>query len=67
MNKVKNDHHYSGPRSAKFWKRVGKLKDAADHQEIYSLGVALQNLEGQVLRLLSKAEKRKDIEFKRES
>jgi hypothetical protein len=60
-----DDHKYSGQGSARFWIRVGKLKDAADHQELYSLGVALQNLEEQVLRLLLDAEKRKDVEFPR--
>ena len=43
--------HYSGDRSRLFWDMVNSL-DGEDKAEMYSLGVALQNLEGQVLRRL---------------
>lgn len=46
---------YSGKESIEFWDRVNALKDS-DQQELYSLGVALQNLEGQVLNQLENAE-----------
>lgn len=52
----KPDHHYSGDRSASFWKRVGKLNDVGDHSAMYSLGCVLQNLEEYVLRQLRNAE-----------
>jgi len=42
--------HYSGPLSKSFWKKVNNIKRESDRQEIYSLGVALQNFEGYVLR-----------------
>ena len=44
---------YSGRLSIKFWNTVNnEVKDEANKQEIYSLGVALQNLEGYVLKRL---------------
>jgi hypothetical protein len=46
-----------GTNSAEFWDRVKNLNDAADHSTVYALGVALQNMEGQVLLALSNAEK----------
>ncbi len=53
----KEYHHYSGRKSKKFWKRVNKLNERQG--ELYSLGVALQNLEEFVLILLDDAEKDK--------
>jgi hypothetical protein len=44
---------YSGRLSHAFWKRVGALKSG---DVTYALGVALQNLEGQVLRSLENEE-----------
>ena len=41
--------HYSGKISKEFWCLVKKIKSESDHQEIYSLGVALQNMENYVL------------------
>ena len=49
--------HYSNQQSANFWKQVNSLKDESDRQELYSLGVALQNMEGFVLRQLAVAKK----------
>ncbi len=45
---------YSGQRSAEFWNRVNRLDKRQG--ELYSLGVALQNHEGFVLKMLSVAE-----------
>lgn len=44
--------HYSGNASKDFWNIVNAIKDDADRQELYSLGVALQNMEGYVLKQL---------------
>lgn len=46
---------YSGELSREFWARVAKLR-LVERREIYSLGVALQNLEHQVLLGLHNAE-----------
>ncbi len=43
---------YSGTASKNFWETVSQIKDKSDHQEIYSLGVALQNMEDYVLKQL---------------
>ena len=45
---------YAGELSKPFWKLVNSLK-GADQQELYSLGVCLQNLEDYVLRMLKNA------------
>lgn len=47
---------YSGKKSYPFWNRVNAL-NGGNHQELYSLGVALQNLESYVLKSLIEAEK----------
>ncbi len=45
---------YSGKLSVKFWNTVNnEIRNEANRQEIYSLGVALQNLEGYVLKRLN--------------
>ena len=44
---------YSGDLSHEFWDRVNSVKSHADHSALYALGVALQNLEEQVLRRLN--------------
>ncbi len=44
-------HQYSGDRSTPFWEVVNSLK-GSDWNEMYSLGVVLQNVEGDVLRML---------------
>lgn len=46
---------YSGNKSKVFWKRVNKLRKG-DWQEMFSLGVALQNMEQYVLKQLAQAE-----------
>lgn len=51
----KKDYHYSGDNSKAFWERVNALEERWG--ELYALGVALQNLEGQVLRALVDAER----------
>jgi len=50
----KLEHRYSGEKSQPFWDKVNSIsiKNEADRQEIYSLGVALQNHEEYVLRQL---------------
>lgn len=51
---------YSGSLSKKFWKRVNAIPRSGQnttHGEVYSLGVALQNLEVQVLAALRQAER----------
>lgn len=48
---------YSGDKSVKFWHRVNRLPEPR-RSEAYSLGVALQNLEGQVLRTLLNLEQK---------
>ena len=45
---------YSGDLSTEFWGRVNALTDRRD--ELYSCGVLLQNMEGDVLKWLSDAE-----------
>ena len=44
---------YSGEKSTNFWKIVNSIDDECDRQEIYSLGVALQNMEAYVLKQLA--------------
>lgn len=53
MKKIKE--RYSGDKSKNFWKTINNLKIDGNHQELYSLGVALQNFEGYVLRQLENA------------
>jgi hypothetical protein len=45
---------YSGRNSVKFWDRIGKLDKR--HDELYILGVVLQNLEDFTLKQLDLAE-----------
>ena len=52
------ESHYSGNASKPFWGIVHSLKNDADRQELYSLGVALQNHEEHVLRALWQIKKR---------
>lgn len=44
--------HYSGELSRGFWKQVNSLPDFQQAQA-YALGVVLQNVEGDVLRMLA--------------
>ena len=55
---VSVESHYSGKASKQFWDIVNSLKNDADRQELYSLGVALQNHEEYVLRTLWQIKKR---------
>ena len=52
---------YSGRHSEKFWRRVKLLqqKNPRAWYACYALGVALQNLESQVLRTLDESERRR--------
>ena len=43
---------YSGKRSRKFWNAINSIENECDQDELYSLGVALQDLEGYVLKQL---------------
>ena len=45
-------HRYSGEASKEFWDIVNSIESQYKHNEIYSLGVVLQNLEETVLRRL---------------
>ena len=48
-------YHYSGDNSRQFWnaiKNLRKINNGENWGELYSLGVALQNLEEQVLKRL---------------
>lgn len=52
MKKKKWKPHYSGKNSTEFWDYIHHLSDE-DRNEMYTLGVALQNLEELMLRLLN--------------
>ncbi len=45
-------YRYSGKKGKKFWNIVNGFPES-ERSEMYSLGVALQNLEGQVLKRMS--------------
>jgi hypothetical protein len=47
---------YSGDKSRKFWARINALPDS-QHSKAYSLGVVLQNVEGDILRMLDLCER----------
>ena len=51
MAKIK--HFYRGAKSKRFWKRINALKNS---ENMYRLGVRLQNLEEHVLEELLRAE-----------
>ena len=53
----KKNYYYSGKKSKKFWDRVNKLK-GKKQDAMYTLGVVLQNLEGDVLHMLELWEKK---------
>lgn len=55
--KKKLEYRYSGEKSHKFWDIVNSIKHEPDKQELYSLGVALQNMEEYVLKQLKNAKK----------
>jgi hypothetical protein len=48
---------YSGNSSQGFWDIVNSIENESDKQELYSLGVALQNMESYVLRQLKNVKK----------
>jgi len=49
-------HRYSGDKSRKFWKRIGRFSGLPPHDALYSAGCELQNLEEAVLQALKLAE-----------
>lgn len=52
--KTKVEKHYSGKLSKKgFWNFVKIIDNESDHQEVYSLGVALQNMEEYVVKRIN--------------
>lgn len=55
MKRIRLEHRYSGPASQKFWTIVNSLPRRGKWETCYSLGVALQNLESQVLREIEHA------------
>ena len=57
------NEHYSGDNSKDFWDRINKLTDR--YEELYSLGVLLQELEGRVLCQLEGAEVQVEIDKER--
>jgi hypothetical protein len=58
MSKTKLEPRYSGDKSKKFWKRINAIPRIEGHLLLYTLGCALQDLEGRVLGALEDAEKR---------
>lgn len=54
MKRTRLNYHYSGPQSRKFWAVVNTLPKSK-WNAAYALGVALQNLEVQVLREIENA------------
>lgn len=58
MERKKVTPRYSGPESASFWEAIGALPPP-HYNALYQLGVALQNLEGQVLKALRDAQEAK--------
>jgi hypothetical protein len=53
---MKLQKHYSGDNSGIFWKRISETKNEESHDELYSLGVILQNLEEFILKKLEATE-----------
>ena len=54
----KERHHYSGPASSRFWRRVNALNPLSLQRRIYSMGCALQAKEEQTIKALREAERR---------
>ncbi len=57
----KQDYHYSGDGSKKFWKRVNALNQYQFEdkwEQLYRMGCVLQNLEELVIEDLIRAEQR---------
>jgi len=52
LKHIKIQHRYSGKKSKDFWKLVGAIPEP-EHGELYSLGVALQNLEEFVIKRMA--------------
>lgn len=53
-------HRYSGDKSRKFWKRIGRFSGMPPHDALYNAGCELQNLEEAVLTAIKLAEAQKD-------
>lgn len=47
------EKHYSGDNSRAFWEAINNIKNAQMHDMLYSKGVELQNLEGELIRDLN--------------
>ena len=43
--KTEREPYYSGDKSTKFWKEINAVKNKRVHGLLYSMGVALQNIE----------------------
>jgi hypothetical protein len=56
MGRAPIQRSYSGDRSEAFWARIKAIKPYAKWQAAYTLGVALQNLEGEILRQIESLE-----------
>jgi hypothetical protein len=52
MKKKKLKLHYSGKESKRFWDIINNKLPPDNQDAAYSLGVALQNLEGQVIKYI---------------
>ena len=50
--KIKSQRHYSGNKSYQFWRKIHGIRDKHLCSEAYTLGVVLQNVEGDILRLM---------------
>jgi hypothetical protein len=49
---------YSGDKSKRFWKQINALNNHGQWKELYSIGVHLQNLESEALKMLKAARKK---------
>ena len=49
-------HHYSGPASRAFWRRIWGLRAATSQRRLYDMAGTLQAKEERLLRELRKAE-----------
>lgn len=56
-----SERQYSGEKSRKFWDEVGGLGES-DNQELYSLGVCLQDLEHYVLKRLTQCQQEEEAQ-----
>jgi hypothetical protein len=52
-------HHYNGKASKRFWDRVNAVQNKRIRDALYSMACGLQNVESQVLKMLSEVEAKK--------